>query len=77
LKCFTVVTNGVLGEAEPDGGVAVPLEHVTVTGTEATGPLGEYTLFTVNVVLVSVFVIVQLAGTAFAIATEPQFEVAM
>jgi hypothetical protein len=34
-------------------------------------------LLTVNVVLVSVFVIVQLAGTALAIGTLPQFVVMM
>ena len=72
LKCLTVVVNGEPGAALPEGVTTVPLVQVTLTGTGVSGPDGEYTLFTVKVVLVSVLVTVQLAGTALVIATEPQ-----
>jgi hypothetical protein len=59
LKAVTVVTNGVDSEAEPAAGDGVPLVQVTLTGTLAT-LFGTKSLFTVNVVMRAVFVIVQV-----------------
>jgi hypothetical protein len=57
LNPATVVTNGVASLADPEAGDGVPLVHVTVMLTLA--PLfGTKSLFTVNVALVCVFVIV-------------------
>ena len=57
VKPVTVVVNGTASDAEPDAGEGVPLEQDTLTLTDA--PLfGTKSLFTVNIALFSVFVIV-------------------
>jgi hypothetical protein len=68
----TVVVNGVASEAEPEAGDGVPLVQVTLTETDA--PLfGTKSLFTVNVALFNVFVIVQEWTPLTAIGTLAQF----
>jgi hypothetical protein len=57
LNPVTVVENGVASDAEPEAGVGVPLVQVTLTLTDAPS-LGTKSLFTVSVMLRSVFVIV-------------------
>jgi hypothetical protein len=54
----TVVANGVASVAEPDAGDGVPLVQVTLTLTDAP-LLGVKSLFTRNVPLFCVLVIVQ------------------
>jgi hypothetical protein len=58
LKPLIVVTNGVDSLAVPDAGEGVPLVQVTLTETLAPS-FGTKSLFTVKVLLFSVFVIVQ------------------
>ena len=59
MKPLTVVVNGVASEAEPLAGEGVPLVQLTLTLTLA--PLfGTKSLFTVNVAVFRVFVIVQV-----------------
>ena len=50
--------NGVASDAEPLAGTGVPLEQVTLTGTDAP-EFGTKSLFTVSVALFRVLVIVQ------------------
>ena len=65
VKPVIVVENGVASEALPLAGEGVPLVQVTLTGTVA--PLfGTKSLFTVNVALFSVFVIVHDGRAAVA-----------
>jgi hypothetical protein len=71
LNPVTVVVNGVASEAEPTAGEGVPLVQVTLRFTLAP-LLGTKSLFTVNVALFSVFVIVQVTSPPGLIATVAQ-----
>jgi hypothetical protein len=71
VKPVTVVVNGVASEAEPEAGEGVPLVHVTLTLTDA--PLfGTKSLFTVNVPLFRLLMIVQEAAPPTLIETLAQ-----
>lgn len=65
LKPVTVVTNGVASDAEPAAGEGVPLVQTTVIGTLAPS-FGAKSLFTVNVALFRVLVIVQVPADSSA-----------
>jgi len=72
VKPVTVVVNGTASDAEPDAGEGVPLVQDTLTLTDA--PLfGTKSLFTVNVALFSVLVIVHEGVPPTVIATFTQF----
>ena len=72
LKPVIVEVNGAASDAEPDAGDGVPLVQLRLTLTEA--PLfGTKSLFTVNVALFCVFVIVHEGVPPTVIATFTQF----